>query len=141
MVGDLNRLYASEPALHRLDGAPDGFRWVDGTDADHSVLAFLRLGGAGTRPMLAVISFTPVVRANYAIGVPLGGRWTEVLNTDAEVYGGSGVGNLGGLDAKDEPHDGFAHRLEVTLPPLGSVFFLGPEPWDGRAHGSVGGAR
>jgi 1,4-alpha-glucan branching enzyme len=141
LVGDLNRLYASEPALHRLDGAPDGFRWVDGTDADHSVLAFLRLGGAGTRPMLAVISFTPVVRANYAIGVPLGGRWTEVLNTDAEVYGGSGVGNLGGLDAKDEPHDGFAHRLEVTLPPLGSVFFLGPEPWDGRAHGSVGGAR
>jgi 1,4-alpha-glucan branching enzyme len=130
LVGDLNRLYAREPALHRLDGSSEGFRWVDGTDADHSVLAFLRLGGPGTRPVLAILGFTPVVRAHYAVGVPLAGRWTEVLNTDADAYGGSGVGNLGGLDATDEPCDGFAHRLTVTLPPLGCVIFVGPEAWD-----------
>jgi 1,4-alpha-glucan branching enzyme len=103
---------------------------VDGTDADHSVLAFLRLGGPGTRPVLAILGFTPVVRASYAVGVPLAGRWTEVLNTDADAYGGSGVGNLGGLDATPEPCDGFAHRLTVTLPPLGCVIFVGPEAFD-----------
>ncbi|MBN8615649.1 MAG: 1,4-alpha-glucan branching protein GlgB [Deltaproteobacteria bacterium] len=131
LVTDLNALHAREPALHRLDFDPAGFLWVDGTDADHSVLAFLRLGGAGTRPVLVVVSLTPVVRSGYAVGVPLLGRWTEILATDAEIYGGSGVGNLGGVEALDAPCDGFDHRVEVTLPPLGCSMFLGPEAWDG----------
>ncbi len=131
LVGDLNALYTSTPALHRLDCDPGGFLWVDGTDAEHSVLAFLRLGGAGTRPVLVVVSATPLVRADYAVGVPLAGRWTEILDTDSEVYGGSGVGNLGGLEASDEPCDGFDHSITMTLPPLGCLMFLGPDSWDG----------
>jgi 1,4-alpha-glucan branching enzyme len=131
LVGDLNRVYAREPALHQGDCDERGFRWVDGSDAEHSVLAFLRLGKRGARPVLVVLHYTPVVRRHYPVGVPLPGRWTEVLNTDADAYGGSGVGNLGGLDTVAEPWDGFDQKLELTLPPLGAVVFLGPEPWSG----------
>ncbi|GAB4111828.1 MAG: 1,4-alpha-glucan branching protein GlgB [Sandaracinaceae bacterium] len=131
LVGDLHRLYAREPAMHQGDCDERGFRWVDGTDAEHSVLAFLRLGRKGTRPVLVVLHFTPVVRGHYSVGVPLPGRWTEVLNSDADVYGGSGVGNLGGLDAVAEPWDGFDQKLELTLPPLAALVLVGPEPWSG----------
>jgi len=132
VVGDLNRLYASEPALHQRDCDERGFRWVNGSDSERSVLAFLRLGEPGTRPVLVVLSFTPVVRGSYRVGVPLAGHWAEVMNTDADAYGGSGVGNLGGLDSIAEGWDGFAQRLEITLPPLGAVVFVGPSAWNGE---------
>jgi 1,4-alpha-glucan branching enzyme len=126
LVTDLNRLYRTEPALHRYDCEPRGFRWVDGTDAERSVIAYLRLGDDHEAPILCVFNFTPVVRYGYALGVPLGGRWVEVLNTDAREYGGSGVGNLGGVDARDEGLHGMSHRLELTLPPLACVLLRAP---------------
>ncbi|MGH7882298.1 MAG: 1,4-alpha-glucan branching protein GlgB [Candidatus Dormibacteraceae bacterium] len=120
-LADLNRLYRAEPALYRQDFEPDGFRWVVSDDADQSVLSFLRLGEG--RQLLAVFNFTPVPRSNYRLGVPEGGEWGELLNSDAEIYGGSGMGNLGAVWAGDEPCHGFSHSLELTLPPLGALFF------------------
>jgi 1,4-alpha-glucan branching enzyme len=117
-VRDLNRLYTSEPALHELDFDPRGFEWIEPNDARNSVLTFLRLPREGP-PLLVAANFTPVPRHDYRIGVPAGGRWVEVLNGDAEVYGGGGVGNLGGIDALPEPSHGRPHALSLTVPPLG----------------------
>ncbi|HEV2845804.1 MAG TPA: 1,4-alpha-glucan branching protein GlgB, partial [Thermoanaerobaculia bacterium] len=119
---DLNHLYTGDPALHELDCSPDGFEWVDGSDADNSVIAFLRRGKAG-EPVLVVLHFTPVVRENYRLGAPGRGYWREILNSDAERYGGSGVGNYGGVDAVPIPMHGKSHSLTLTLPPLGVLFF------------------
>jgi len=121
-VEDLNRAYRREPALHEMDCAPGGFEWIDANDAEQSVLTFVRRGQSG--PLVAVaMNFTPVARHNYMVGVPRSGRWEEILNSDAPVYGGSGVGNLGGLDAVPVPRHGRSHSLCVTLPPLAVVFF------------------
>jgi len=125
LVGDLNRLLR-EPALHARDFDPAGFEWVDANDADASVLSFLRRAGGGAPDLLVVINFTPVVRRNYRVGVPRGGLWSEVLNTDAPLYGGSGVGNLGGVEAAPVSSHGRPHALSLTLPPLAAVFFKGP---------------
>jgi len=119
---DLNRAYREIPALHEVDFSPEGFQWVDMHDSDDSVLTYLRLDRAG-RPVLVACNFTPVVRERYRIGVPLPGRWREALNSDASFYGGSGVGNLGGVDAGDLPWHGRPHSIEVTLPPLAFVLF------------------
>ena len=124
-VGDLNRLYRQERALHERDFSPEGFEWIDHGDADASVLAFLRKGADGS--VLAVVcNFTPVVRHGYRIGVPAGGFWREVLNSDADTYGGSGQGNLGGAATADMASHGRARSLCLTLPPLG-VVILKPE--------------
>ncbi|HEX6202684.1 MAG TPA: 1,4-alpha-glucan branching protein GlgB [Thermoanaerobaculia bacterium] len=125
LVSDLNRLYRAEPALHELDCDPAGFEWVDASDAEHSVLSFLRRGRDRQEVLIAVFNFTPIPRTAYRIGVPGGGRWQEVLNTDAPEYGGSGQGNLGGLDASPTPLHGRSHSLAVTIPPLGMVVFKG----------------
>ena len=122
LVTDLNLLYRSEPALHELDCEPEGFEWAEGGDAQNSVLAFLRRSADGGRWILVVMNFTPLARSGYRVGVPRGGLWAEVLNTDAEVYGGTGVGNLGGFDAEPTPWHGRTHSLPLTLPPLGAVF-------------------
>jgi 1,4-alpha-glucan branching enzyme len=122
-LADLNRLYQDEPALHELDCDPAGFEWIDCTDGPNSVLALLRKGKAKTaNPIVVVLNFTPVVRENYRIGVPGGGRWKELLNSDAEAYGGSGKGNYGGVDAVPLPMHGRTHSVTLTLPPLGAVF-------------------
>jgi 1,4-alpha-glucan branching enzyme len=126
LVSDLNRLYRSEPALHVLDTEPAGFSWVDGSDAENSVLTYLRLGHADHPPILVVINHTPVVRHDYQIGVPMLGVWQEILNTDAETYGGSGVGNLGQVEARAVPVHGRPASIAVTLPPLAAVFFRAP---------------
>jgi 1,4-alpha-glucan branching enzyme len=120
-VEDLNRLYASEPALHELDYNPSGFAWVDCNSSDDSVLSFLRSGHTTGTILLAVCNFTPVVRYEYHLGVPRGGRWQEVLNGDAREYGGSGVGNEGGVEATDLPSHGRPYSLFLTLPPLALV--------------------
>jgi 1,4-alpha-glucan branching enzyme len=119
-VGDLNRLHRSEPALHALDFSPEGFEWVDASDSEQSIASLLRLGG--DEVVLAVCNFTPVPRPGYRVGVPRPGRWEEVLNTDAEVYGGSGWGNMGGLDAVAASWHGRPWSLTVTVPPLAAVF-------------------
>ncbi len=121
-VEDLNRLYQSEPALHELDCDPAGFEWIDGSDADHSILAYLRHGESPGEPVLVVFNFTPVVRYGYCIGVPSRGFWRELLNSDATEYGGSGVGNLGGVEAEAVPCHSRICSLTLTLPPLGVLF-------------------
>jgi 1,4-alpha-glucan branching enzyme len=125
LVADLARLHRDVPSLHELDATPDGFEWVDASDRAASVLSFLRKDRAG-RPVLFVVNFTPVPRHRYRVGVPLGGRWVELLNTDAEMYGGSGQGNLGGIEADEVAMHGRERSLALVLPPLGAVF-LAPE--------------
>jgi 1,4-alpha-glucan branching enzyme len=123
-VQDLNRLYREERAMHLKDCAHDGFEWVDCGDAENSVVSLLRRGGEGDRPVLAVFNFTPVLRTSYRIGVPAGGLWLERLNGDAGVYGGTGAGNLGGLQAEPVPAHARPFSLSLTLPPLAALFLV-----------------
>jgi len=121
-LGALNEAYRSEPALHALDCEPAGFEWIDTNDADRSVISFLRKAPGGREQIAVVCNFTPVPRYNYQIGAPRGGHWRELLNSDAREHGGSGHGNLGGVDASPVPLHGRMHSLTLTLPPLGAVF-------------------
>jgi 1,4-alpha-glucan branching enzyme len=116
-VGDLARLYREEPALHEGDCEPFGFEWIDCTDWESSVIAFVRRARDG-REVVVVMNLTPVVRDNYRIGVPRGGRWREAFNSDAADYGGSGIGNHGGVEATPHPYHGHTHSVVMTLPPL-----------------------
>ncbi|TMD31368.1 MAG: 1,4-alpha-glucan branching protein GlgB [Chloroflexi bacterium] len=120
-TGDLNRLMRDEKPLHELDFDPAGFSWIDGTDAEQSVISFIRRSSEDEM-IVAAFNFTPVPRQNYQIGAPVPGRWLEVLNSDAPIYGGSGQGNLGGVDAAPIPRHGHLHSLNLTLPPLGALF-------------------
>ena len=124
VVADLNALYRSEPAMHELDCEPGGFEWIDASDAANSVLCFVRKASGPDR-MLCVLNFTPVVRPNYRVGVPGPGYWKEVLNTDAETYWGSNVGNNGGVHAEFKAWHGQPYSVVLTLPPLGAVFLKG----------------
>jgi 1,4-alpha-glucan branching enzyme len=124
-VRDLNALYRNTPALYQLDFTSSGFEWVDCDDSDASVISFLRLDSSGA-PVLVACNFTPVLRAQYRIGVPRGGRWRERLNSDAVDYGGSGQGNLGAVQAESVTAHGRPHSLNVRLPPL-AVIVLTPE--------------
>jgi 1,4-alpha-glucan branching enzyme len=124
-VADLNRLYRAEPALHEHDCKPAGFEWVDCHDAASSALSFLRKGATPGEHVLVVCNFTPVARYPYRVGVPCGGTWKELLNSDAAVYGGSGQGNYGGVAADCTKHHELPCSLNLNLPPLGIVFFKG----------------
>ncbi|WP_082652643.1 1,4-alpha-glucan branching protein GlgB [Aureimonas sp. AU12] len=122
LVRDLNTLYRGVPALYENDCDPQGFEWVDTSNVDQSILAYLRKdkhGGAA----LVVCNFTPNVHHGYRIGVPHGGFWEEALNTDAEIYAGSNVGNMGGVEADEIHANGRSFSLSVTLPPLATVVF------------------
>jgi 1,4-alpha-glucan branching enzyme len=121
LVGELNRLYRTEPALHELDCEPAGFQWVVVDDADKSVLVYERIAKSGQR-VLAALNFTPEPRLNYRVGVLQDGLWSEILNTDAVELGGSGHGNLGGLEAAPVRAHGRPFTLNLTVPPLGAVF-------------------
>jgi 1,4-alpha-glucan branching enzyme len=122
-VTDLNRLYRAEPALHALDFKPEGFEWIDFQDAKNTTLSFIRKAPGDTDVILAVFNFTPVLRTDYRVGVPRGGFWQELLNGDATCYGGSGQGNVGGLNADSTPCHGRPWSVRMTLPPLAAVFF------------------
>jgi len=123
-VSELNRLYRAEPALHEIDFSHEGFEWIEANDAQNSVVAFLRKARDRKQPIvLAACNFTPLPRQNYALGVPRGGRWSEVLNSDAKEYGGAGWGSLGGVEAAPVAAHGRPHSITVTLPPLSAVFF------------------
>ena len=122
-VEQVNRLYRAEPALHWFDNDPRGFEWVDCNDAPASVISLLRKGPSPDDVILGVFNFTPVPRLGYKVGVPAGGYWRELLNSDAKEYSGSGMGNLGGVEAKPEPSHGRPFSLTLTLPPLGALFF------------------
>ncbi|MGE0312524.1 MAG: 1,4-alpha-glucan branching protein GlgB [Lautropia sp.] len=121
LVADLNRLHREVPALHQRDFDAGGFEWVDASDAAQSVLSFLRHAADGSPPVLVVCNFTPVPRHGYSVGVPRAGRWVELLNSDAGRYGGSGMGNFGEVEARDEPQHGRAASVRLTLPPLATL--------------------
>jgi 1,4-alpha-glucan branching enzyme len=125
-VKDLNTLYRRERALHELDFYPGGFSWISYDDSDQSVVAFLRRSGEDHDVVLVILNFTPIVRHGYLVGVPMGGRWVELLNSDGKEYGGSGVGNAGGVETLDMARHGMDRSLRLALPPLG-VLFLKPE--------------
>jgi 1,4-alpha-glucan branching enzyme len=122
-VRDLNTFYRGQALLHDLDSNGAGFEWVDASDAQRSIISFLRCGRNERDRLLFVCNFTPVVRNNYRVGVPLEGSWREVLNSDAPLYGGSGQGNFGGVAATPLPIHGRPFSLNMTLPPLGIVVF------------------
>ncbi len=122
-VEDLNRFYRQEPALYEKDFSSEGFEWVDCSDLDHSIISFLRKGRDPKDTLLVVCNFTPVTHLNYRVGVPEGGFWQEILNSDATDYWGSGQGNLGGMEAAPIPFHGRFHSLNLILPPLGVMFF------------------
>lgn len=128
-VQDLNHFFRSEPAAHEMDFQPDGFRWIDCNDSQQSTLVFLRRGQHEADVLVCAFNFTPVVRSHYRIGMPFGGYWREMLNSDAELYGGSGQGNLGGVRTTSVGAHGFPQSIAITLPPLGGVVFKpGEEP-------------
>ncbi len=122
-VEDLNRLYQREPALWETDYDYEGFFWVDCSNAEQSVLSFVRQSRCGQSRVLVVMNLTPMPREKYRIGLPCGGHWSEVLNSDAEIYAGSNVGNLGGVTADDYQVHGQPFSAELTLPPLSVVAF------------------
>ncbi len=119
-VADLNAAYRAEPALHAGDFDPEGFGWIDANDSDTSVLTYLRRHGEDI--IVIALNFTPVVRTKYRVGVPACGWWREMLNSDSSLYGGTNVGNGGGVQTVDEPWHGQPCSLELTLPPLGALF-------------------
>lgn len=126
-VGDLNRLYRRLPALHRSDCDPHGFEWIDCHDAETSTISLLRRASSPESGVVAACNFTPVPRQGYRIGVPKPGYWHEALNSDAEAYGGSGMGNSGGIMADPIPHHGRPYSVALTLPPLGILFLTQPD--------------
>jgi 1,4-alpha-glucan branching enzyme len=122
-VQDLNHFYKSEPALFEQDFQSEGFEWIHCQDAEKSIISFVRKGRSKKAVLLVVCNFTPITRTNYRVGLPFGGFWKEVLNSDAKEYGGSGYGNLGGLEASPIPFHGKYHSLSLSVPPLGILVF------------------
>ena len=120
-VADLNRVYRNTPALYQLDFSANGFEWVAADDADASVFAFLRKSHDGSPPVLVVSNMTPMPRSNYLLGVPLGGEWRELINSDAGEFGGAGWGNLGGVESSPIHSHGRPHSVCLTLPPLSTL--------------------
>jgi 1,4-alpha-glucan branching enzyme len=124
VVKDANRLYDELPALHEHDCEPEGFRWIVVDDAELSVYAWVRYGIEGTPPVVCVSNFTPVPRQHYRIGLPRGGKWREVLNTDAGVYGGANIGNSGAVIAEGTPWHGHPHSSAINIPPLATIWLV-----------------
>ena len=121
LVSDLNRLYRDEPSLHRHDFEPQGFRWIDCHDTEQSVLSFIRYDDDG-EAVLCILNFTPVPRHHYRLGVPQAGSYREILNSDSAFYGGTNSGNGGDIPVEETAWMGFEHSIEITLPPLGTLF-------------------
>jgi len=122
LVGELNHCYRNEPALWERDFSSEGFRWLDASDSDSNVLSFLRLSADGTRVVACIANLSPVPRSGYGIGLPRGGPWRELLNTDAERFGGAGTTTAHTILASNVGLHGFEHSADVTLPPLGVVW-------------------
>ncbi|MDX6275997.1 MAG: 1,4-alpha-glucan branching enzyme, partial [Nocardioidaceae bacterium] len=122
LVSDLNALYRSAPALYSADSRPEGFRWIDASDVGGNVICFLRIGADGSQ-LACIANFSGQPHQDYRVGLPLPGTWLEVLNTDAEIYGGSGVGNLGAVESVTEPWHGLPASALVQLPPSGVLWF------------------
>jgi 1,4-alpha-glucan branching enzyme len=124
LVRDLNNAYRAHPALYEVDFDPSGFRWLEANDSTNNVVAFARLDAKGEQPVVCVLNLSPVARYDYRVGMPLCCRWKELVNTDSDYYGGSGVGNLGGVEAESVPWHDQPFSAFVTLPPLAAVWFV-----------------
>ncbi|MCL2485781.1 MAG: alpha amylase C-terminal domain-containing protein, partial [Endomicrobia bacterium] len=122
-VKDLNHVYKNNPAFYENDNSWEGFHWVDANDSDNSVISFVRKAPKSGETILCVLNFTPLPRHNYTIGVDHQGRWEEILNSDGVDYFGSGIGNLGFKDTSDWGSHGRPYSLNISIPPLGAVFF------------------
>jgi 1,4-alpha-glucan branching enzyme len=122
LVRDLNRLYVAEPALNELDHGPGGFEWIDHNDAKHSLFTFLRRSRRG-EIVVVLVNATPVPRSGYRLGVPEGGFYEEVLNSDSSRYGGSNFGSAGGIPARPQESHGRPYSIQVEIPPLATVYF------------------
>jgi 1,4-alpha-glucan branching enzyme len=120
-VADLNKVYQGTPALWELDSDPIGFRWIDANDADNNVLSFFRRSASGEF-LVCICNFSPVPRNGYRVGLPAEGDYFEVLNSDADMYGGTNVGNLGAVEAEERPWHGLGYSAPITLPPVGVVW-------------------
>jgi 1,4-alpha-glucan branching enzyme len=120
-VRDLNLVYKSEPALYENDFDWSGFRWINANDSENSVLSFIRLAKDENNFLIIICNFTPVVRENYVIGVPANGKYQEIINSDLEVYGGSGQHTNTLINACENSAHGMSHSLELTIPPLATV--------------------
>jgi 1,4-alpha-glucan branching enzyme len=120
-VRDMNTTYRETRAMWDQDTTPEGFQWIDANDASGNVFSWLRVGSDGS-VLASITNFSPVVRGDYRVGLPAPGYWAEVLNTDAEAYGGSGVGNLGGVNAEEMEWHGRPASAIITLPPLATVW-------------------
>jgi 1,4-alpha-glucan branching enzyme len=127
LVRDLNRAYRDEPALWELDADPSGFWWLEANDADRNVIAFARRSADGGRVLVFVANLSPNVHYNYRLGLPRSSRWREALNTDSSYYGGSDVGNLGGVVPEPIPWHDQPFSAELTLPPLAAVWLVPDE--------------
>jgi len=121
LVRDLNRIYQDNPALWALDSDPQGFGWIDANDATNNVLSFLRSDDSGGR-IACIANFAAVPHEGYRLGLPFAGTWDEVVNTDARAYTGSGVGNLGAVEAVDEPWHGLPASTTLVIPPLATLW-------------------
>ncbi|HRE09951.1 MAG TPA: alpha amylase C-terminal domain-containing protein, partial [Ignavibacteria bacterium] len=127
-AADLNRLYKNNPAFYEVDFASDGFQWIDFSDALYSVLSFYRISKDKKQYLLFTFNMTPAVRENYLVGVPEPGYWKEVLNSDAEIYGGSGIGNMGGKESEPVKSKNWDNSIKLTLPPLAVNVFEWVKP-------------
>jgi 1,4-alpha-glucan branching enzyme len=127
LVRELNRIYKEHPALWEVDFEPSGFQWLEANDAGANVLAFARRSRDGSDVVVAVLNLSPVPRDRYRVGMPRAGRWVEAMNTDSTYYGGSDVGNLGGVEAEEQPWHDQPYSAEVTLPPLGALWLVPAE--------------
>jgi 1,4-alpha-glucan branching enzyme len=123
LVKDLNGNYRDTKALWGNDHAPERFSWIDANDAGNNVFSFVRYGDEGQPTLACVTNFSAIPHHGYRLGLPYGGHWDELLNTDAGEYGGSGVGNFGGLDANGEGWHGMASSADISVPPLGTIWF------------------
>jgi 1,4-alpha-glucan branching enzyme len=127
LIATLNELFRREPALHERDEQADGFRWIDASDVDNNVLSFMRVPAGNDRPVVCIANLSPVVREHYRIGLPCGGVWEELVNTDDVSFGGSGVRN-GAVTAEDATWQGLPYSAEFVLPPLGVCWFSPTSP-------------
>jgi 1,4-alpha-glucan branching enzyme len=126
-VRDLNTTYRGEPALYERDDSPDGFEWIDCSDHEGNVVSFVRRGADPENVVLFACNFSAVPRHDYRVGAPMSGVWTEILNSDAAVYGGSGMGNFGAVETSEIPTHSRPWSLSLTLPPLAVVAFRAPQ--------------
>lgn len=123
LITNLNELYKTQPALHEKQFSPEGFEWINYSDHQNAVMSFIRKGNNPKDDLIVVCNFTPIVRSNYRIGLPRKGKLTEIFNSDASIYGGSGVKNPNKLTIEASPYDGREYSIELLLPPLGITVF------------------